>query len=121
MFVNVQAVGSLYKLSLNDNSFSFLGEQQSHPELNSLRENYHQWLTETGQDERAGEVKERQGDFQGAINLYLRAGLPAKAARLTISRPEICNSTETVSRIAASLIKGEFYERVSGADFYLFV
>ncbi|XP_027896583.1 intraflagellar transport protein 172 homolog [Xiphophorus couchianus] len=88
-----------------------VAEAKSHPELNSLRENYHQWLTETGQDERAGEVKERQGDFQGAINLYLRAGLPAKAARLTISRPEICNSTETVSRIAASLIKGEFYER----------
>uniref|UniRef100_A0A3B3Z6D5 Intraflagellar transport protein 172 homolog n=1 Tax=Poecilia mexicana TaxID=48701 RepID=A0A3B3Z6D5_9TELE len=88
-----------------------VAEAKSHPELNSLRENYYQWLTETGQDERAGEVKEGQGDFQGAINLYLRAGLPAKAARLTISRPEICSSTETVSRIAASLIKGEFYER----------
>uniref|UniRef100_A0A3P9PZB4 Intraflagellar transport 172 n=1 Tax=Poecilia reticulata TaxID=8081 RepID=A0A3P9PZB4_POERE len=88
-----------------------VAEAKSHPELNSLRENYYQWLTETGQDERAGEVKESQGDFQGAVNLYLRAGLPAKAARLTISRPEICNSTETVSRIATSLIKGEFYER----------
>lgn len=58
-------------------------------------------------------MKESQGDFQGAINLYLKAGLPAKAARLAISRPEIASNSDAVSRIAASLIKGEFYERVS--------
>lgn len=68
---------------------------------------------ETGQDEKAGEVKENEGDFQGAVNLYLKAGLPAKAARLALSRSELTRSTETVGRIAASLIKGEFYERVS--------
>lgn len=90
---------------------------QGHPELDSLRGNYYQWLTETSQDEKAGEVKESEGDFQGAINLYLKAGLPAKAARLAISRPEITNNSDTVSRIAASLIKGEFYERVSGLVF----
>lgn len=59
-------------------------------------------------------MKESQGDFQGAVNLYLKAGLPAKAARLAISRPEIASNSDTVSRIAASLLKGEFYERVSG-------
>ncbi|KAM9339048.1 intraflagellar transport protein 172 homolog [Symphorus nematophorus] len=88
-----------------------VAEAKGHPELDSLRRNYYQWLTETGQDEKAGEVKESEGDFQGAINLYLKAGLPAKAARLALSRPEIANNSDTVSRIAASLIKGEFYER----------
>ncbi|XP_069028434.1 intraflagellar transport protein 172 homolog [Embiotoca jacksoni] len=88
-----------------------VAEAKGHPELNSLRGNYYRWLTETGQDEKAGEVKEGEGDFQGAINLYLKAGLPAKAARLAIGRPEIGGSGETVGRIAASLIKGEFYER----------
>uniref|UniRef100_A0A3B4XDD0 Intraflagellar transport 172 n=1 Tax=Seriola lalandi dorsalis TaxID=1841481 RepID=A0A3B4XDD0_SERLL len=88
-----------------------VAEAKGHPELDSLRVSYYQWLTETGQDEKAGEVKESDGDFQGAINLYLKAGLPAKAARLAISRPEITNNSDTVSRIAASLIKGEFYER----------
>ncbi|XP_033977130.1 intraflagellar transport protein 172 homolog [Trematomus bernacchii] len=88
-----------------------VAEAKGHPELDSLRGNYYQWLTETGQDEKAGEVKESEADFQGAINLYLKAGLPAKAARLAISRPEINSNNDTVSRIAASLIKGEFYER----------
>ncbi|XP_040920859.1 intraflagellar transport protein 172 homolog [Toxotes jaculatrix] len=88
-----------------------MAEAKSYPGLDSLREDYHQWLAQTGQDEKAGEVKESEGDFQGAINLYLKAGLPAKAARLAISRPEITNNSDIVSRIAASLIKGEFYER----------
>lgn len=59
-------------------------------------------------------VKENQGDFQGAINLYLKAGLPTKAARLAMEQPEISSNSDSVSRIAGSLIKGEFYERVSG-------
>ncbi|CAG5928433.1 unnamed protein product [Menidia menidia] len=88
-----------------------VAEAKGHPELDSLRGNYFQWLTETGQDEKAGEVKESEGDLQGAIHLYLKAGLPAKAARLAIGHPEISSSSETVGRIAASLIKGEFYER----------
>ncbi|KAM3861396.1 intraflagellar transport protein 172 homolog [Diretmus argenteus] len=88
-----------------------VAEAKGHPELDSLRGNYYRWLMETGQDEKAGEVKEGEGDFQGAVNLYLKAGLPAKAARLAISRPEISNNSDTIGRIAATLIKGEFYER----------
>uniref|UniRef100_A0A668A2T2 Intraflagellar transport protein 172 homolog n=1 Tax=Myripristis murdjan TaxID=586833 RepID=A0A668A2T2_9TELE len=88
-----------------------VAEAKGHPELDSLRRSYHRWLMETGQDEKAGEVREAEGDFQGAINLYLKAGLPAKAARLAISRPEVTNNSDSVSRIAAALIKGEFYER----------
>ncbi|KAK9531238.1 hypothetical protein VZT92_010676 [Zoarces viviparus] len=88
-----------------------VAEAKGHPELDNLRGKHYQWLMETGQDEKAGEVKESEGDFQGAINLYLKAGLPAKAARLAISHPEISNNSDIVSRIAAKLIKGEFYER----------
>ncbi|XP_026197771.1 intraflagellar transport protein 172 homolog [Anabas testudineus] len=88
-----------------------VAEAKGHPKLDTLRGNYYHWLTETGQDEKAGEVKESEGDYQGAINLYLKAGLPAKAARLAISRPEITSNSDIVSRIATSLIKGEFYER----------
>ncbi|XP_005948489.1 intraflagellar transport protein 172 homolog [Haplochromis burtoni] len=88
-----------------------VAEAKGYPELDTLRENRYRWLMETGQEDRAGEVRESEGDFQGAINLYLKAGLPAKAARLAMSQSEITNSSETVDRIAASLIKGEFYER----------
>ncbi|MBN3302921.1 IF172 protein, partial [Amia calva] len=88
-----------------------VAEAKGHPELDNLRRCYYQWLMETNQDEKAGEVKEGEGDFQGAINLYLKAGLPAKAARLVMSREELIANSETVNRIASALIKGEFYER----------
>ncbi|XP_023687337.1 intraflagellar transport protein 172 homolog [Paramormyrops kingsleyae] len=88
-----------------------LAESRGHPELDSLRRSYHQWLMDTKQDEKAGEVKEAEGDLLGAINLYLRAGLPAKAARLTMSHDELISSGELVSRIASALLKGEFYEQ----------
>jgi intraflagellar transport protein 172 len=41
---------------------------------------------ETHQEGKAGEVKEQEGDDMAAINLYLKAGLPAKAARVVCSR-----------------------------------
>ncbi|XP_031717380.1 intraflagellar transport protein 172 homolog isoform X2 [Anarrhichthys ocellatus] len=105
-----EAIGMYQELHMWDDCIA-VAEAKGHPELDSLRGKHYQWLTETGQDEKAGEVKESEGDFQGAINLYLKAGLPAKAARLAISHPEITNNSDTVGRIAANLIKGEFYER----------
>uniref|UniRef100_A0A4W5P7Q6 Uncharacterized protein n=1 Tax=Hucho hucho TaxID=62062 RepID=A0A4W5P7Q6_9TELE len=55
--------------------------EQGHPELDNLCHSYYQWLMETNQHEKAGEVTEGEEDFMGAVNLYLKAGLPAKAAR----------------------------------------
>ena len=83
-----------------------------HPELDTLRRNYNQWLMETGQEEQAGEVKEKEGDYISAISLYMKAGLPARAARLAASREELMSNSELIQRIAAALIKADLHERV---------
>uniref|UniRef100_A0A3P8XGI6 IF140/IFT172/WDR19 TPR domain-containing protein n=1 Tax=Esox lucius TaxID=8010 RepID=A0A3P8XGI6_ESOLU len=88
-----------------------VAEAKGHPELDNLRRSYYQWLMETNQEEKAGEVKEGEQDYTAAINLYLKAGLPAKAARLAMSREELVSNNDIINRIAAALIKGEFYER----------
>lgn len=62
---------------------------QGHSELQNLRYNYYQWLMSTGQEGKAGEQKEREGDDMAAIQLYMRAGMPARAARVAASR-EVC-------------------------------
>lgn len=105
-----EAIEMYQELHMWDNSIS-VAEAKGHPELESLRSSYLSWLTNTCQDEKAGEVKEREGDYNGAVSLYLKAGLPAKAARLALNKPEVINNTEMVDRIASSLIKSEFYER----------
>ncbi|KAJ8275180.1 hypothetical protein COCON_G00098050 [Conger conger] len=88
-----------------------IAEAKGHPELDALRRSYYQWLMQTNQDEKAGELKESEGDHHGAVSLYLKAGLPAKAARLVIGRDELVSNGDVVNRIASALIKGEFYER----------
>lgn len=69
---------------------------------------------DTQQEERAGELQESQGDGLAAISLYLKAGLPAKAARLVLTREELLANTELVEHITMALIKGELYKSVCG-------
>lgn len=57
-------------------------------------------------------MKESEGDYVGAVNFYLKAGLPAKAAWLAMNRDELLSSS-IVAHITSALIKEEFYERVS--------
>ena len=51
-------------------------------EAQALKRRHYQWLLQSGQDEQAARVKERDGDFVGAITLFLQGGLPAKAAQV---------------------------------------
>ena len=41
---------------------------------------------DTHQEGKAGELKEHEGDDMAAINLYMKAGLPARAARTVCNR-----------------------------------
>lgn len=41
---------------------------------------------ESGQEHKAAEMKERSGDYEAASQLYIKAGLPARAAKLLTSR-----------------------------------
>jgi intraflagellar transport protein 172 len=66
------------------------------PRLDDLRRNFYTWLLDSSQEEKAGEMKEKEGDHIAAINLYLRAGLPAKAAALATSKDEILRHDDVV-------------------------
>ncbi|XP_030054442.1 intraflagellar transport protein 172 homolog [Microcaecilia unicolor] len=106
----VEAMEMYQELHMWDECIA-VAEAKGHPELENLKRSYYQWLTESQQEEKAGEVQEQEGDYITAINLYLKAGLPAKAARLAMSKDQLMVDTDVVARIAAALIKGEFYER----------
>ena len=62
-----------------------IAEKKNHPDVMELKANYFQWLLDTNQEEKAGEVKENEGDFLGAINLYLKGGLPARASNVVFN------------------------------------
>ena len=54
----------------------------SHPQAEMLKHQHYQWLLQTAQEEKAAAVKEAEGDFTAAISLYLKGGLPARAAQV---------------------------------------
>lgn len=62
-----------------------IAERKGHPQVKELKANYFQWLMETGQEEKAAELKESEGDFINVINLFLKGGLPAKAANIVFN------------------------------------
>ncbi|QDZ23436.1 intraflagellar transport protein [Chloropicon primus] len=57
-----------------------LSERTNHPEHDSLKENFYQWLLQTGQEIEAGDFKEKEGDHLAAINIYLNGDAPTRAA-----------------------------------------
>ena len=70
------------------------------------------WLTETGQEEKAAELKERDGDLVTAIHLYLKGGLAARAASV-VNRYDgrEAFSPALLDTIANSLFSSGMYER----------
>lgn len=60
---------------------------RNHPDKENLRRTQYQWLLKTGQEGKAGEVKETEGDLLAAITLYLKGGMPGKAAAVVAKNP----------------------------------
>ena len=69
--------------------YALFSSIQGHSDLEQLKVSYYQWLMDTAQEVKAGELKEREGDLISAVSLYLKGGLPAKAAQLVLQH-EVC-------------------------------
>lgn len=59
-----------------------VADTSRHPQTEQLKHTYHEWLTTTGQYDKAASIKEREGDPLGAVYLCLRGGMPARAAQV---------------------------------------
>ncbi|CAI2733336.1 unnamed protein product [Schistosoma spindalis] len=108
---SIEDVVKLYKDLLKWDDAIEIAEAKNWSGLDKLKKDYHHWLTETGQEEKAGDLRQKDGDFNGAITLYLRAGVPGKAARLALTEPEISSDRVLVEKIIMSLTQCELYEK----------
>ena len=87
-----------------------IAESKNRPETEELKTSYLQWLLETGQEEKAAVLKEKEGDVETAIRLYMQGGLPAKAAALA-QNPNYPQTPEMLETIAAALSKSGLHEK----------
>jgi intraflagellar transport protein 172 len=86
-----------------------VAEIKNHPDLDQLKKNYFQWLIDSGQEEKAGKWKEEENDLLGAINLYLKGGMPAKAAQV-IRKGGYDFSLDLIEKIATTLFQNASFE-----------
>ncbi|CCW70318.1 unnamed protein product [Phytomonas sp. Hart1] len=85
------------------------------PDLAERRARYLNWLMETRQYEKAGAIREKEGRYLEAIDLYLRGGTPARAANV-VSAYDLRPEQQLLEAIAAALSKAQIFEK-AGAFF----
>lgn len=56
------------------------------------------------------QLKEKEGDAEEAVSLYLKSGLPAKAALLIRSVPRLTRQRDLVDPVIEALTKADLHE-----------
>ena len=94
-----------------------IAEKRNHPDVKEFKSSYYKWLLDTNQEGKAAEMRENEGDYNDAINLYLKGGLPAKASAIVANYAQDYPQ-DLLEKIAAALTQngmqekaGEFYEK----------
>ena len=74
-----------------------------------MRQRYLHWLKETKQLGVAGQFSEAEGDLHKAIQYYMEAELPGKAAKVILRNQELTSQTSLINTVATGLIKRELF------------
>eukprot|EP00003_Mantamonas_plastica_P015802 TRINITY_DN2657_c1_g2_i19.p1 TRINITY_DN2657_c1_g2~~TRINITY_DN2657_c1_g2_i19.p1 ORF type:complete len:1260 (+),score=465.50 TRINITY_DN2657_c1_g2_i19:139-3918(+) len=93
-----------------------LAESKNHPSVDRLRKDYFSHLLQTGQEEKAGQLKEREGDYKQAVILYLKGGLPGRAAQLFNQQNMGSYEHDLQEKIADHLFRAGLFEKAG--DFF---
>lgn len=88
----------------------FVAEAKNHENAADLRSNYYTWLIDTGQEGQAAVLKEREGDMQLAVQLYLKGGLAGRAAQL-VQSGKVELPRELQEKIATALVRSGLYDK----------
>ena len=89
-----------------------IAEKYAHPDIAKIKGQYYEWLLSNDQLDKAAQVKEHDGDFMTAIDLYIQGGYPAKAANLVKNYYNQTNFDKNVlEKIIANLNQVGIYEK----------
>ncbi|GLD95237.1 hypothetical protein PINS_up003881 [Pythium insidiosum] len=88
-----------------------VAETKSHAGCESMKRNYYEYLLESRQEEKAAALKVKEGDYASAISLYLKGGLPAKAAQLLNQRNIGREHKQLLETVAEALYAAGMFEK----------
>lgn len=117
-----EAIAMWQQLHRHDKAI-MVAEKNGMKEVDAMKERYLNHLLDTKQEATAAEMKASERDYVGAIQLYLKGGLPAKAANVVKRHPELDYTKEVKEQIANALQKagmhgraGKFFEMMQNLD-----
>lgn len=87
-----------------------VAESKSYAKLRGLRDEYFQYLVNSGQEEIAGNLKEKEGDYSRALQLYLKGGFPSRAADLVLKQG-LTRDQKLIEAIATALDRSQAFEK----------
>ncbi|KAH8365613.1 hypothetical protein KR093_002735 [Drosophila rubida] len=107
---DIEAALAMYRqLRMWDEAVA-LAERRGYARLPELRQQHMDFLLETEQQEKAGQVLEDEGELQQAMALFLKANKPARAARLALKTPHLLQDEQLMLQVTEGLVHCELYE-----------
>ncbi|KUF97591.1 L-amino-acid oxidase [Phytophthora nicotianae] len=88
-----------------------VAEAKNHSGCEQMKRSYYDYLVESRQEEKAAAVKVKDGDYAGAVSLYLKGGLPAKAAQLLNQRNLGRDHKQLMETVADALYSAGLFEK----------
>eukprot|EP00761_Pharyngomonas_kirbyi_P006752 gb/GECH01006760.1/.p1 GENE.gb/GECH01006760.1/~~gb/GECH01006760.1/.p1 ORF type:complete len:1732 (+),score=261.24 gb/GECH01006760.1/:1-5196(+) len=91
-------------------------EAMGDPAADTMRQKYFEWLVDSNQQDKAAEMREREGNYVSAIQLYLQANQPGRAARVVQRYHLSGTQTQLLEAIASALSENDMHEKAG--DFW---
>ncbi|KAF1773853.1 WD40/YVTN repeat-like-containing domain [Phytophthora cactorum] len=88
-----------------------VAEAKNHSGCEQMKRSYYDYLVESRQEEKAAAVKVKDGDYASAVSLYLKGGLPAKAALLLNQRNLGRDHKQLMETVADALYSAGMFEK----------
>ncbi|KAG2781071.1 Intraflagellar transport protein [Phytophthora cactorum] len=88
-----------------------VAEAKNHSGCEQMKRSYYDYLVESRQEEKAAAVKVKDGDYASAVSLYLKGGLPAKAALLLNQRNLGRDNKQLMETVADALYSAGMFEK----------
>lgn len=88
-----------------------VAEAKSHAGCDQMKRSYYDYLVESRQEEKAAALKVKEGDYASAVSLYLKGGLPAKAAQLLNQRNIGREHKQLLETVAEALYAAGMFEK----------
>lgn len=88
-----------------------VAEAKGHSGCEQMKRSYYDYLVESRQEEKAAALKVKEGDVPSAVSLYLKGGLPAKAAQLLNQRNVGRDHKQLLETVAEALYGASMFEK----------